>query len=78
MLCCAPAGVSGRDQEDAATLLTSSWRKMRSLVLQKRNVQEFQFRQYLFAAQVGLKALDCFGFCFWGRVCQQWQWAHTM
>jgi hypothetical protein len=24
---------------------------MRSLVLQKRNVQEFQFRQYLFAAQ---------------------------
>jgi hypothetical protein len=25
---------------------------MRSLVLQRRNVQEFQFRQYLFAAQV--------------------------
>lgn len=49
--------MSGRDQEDVATLLTSSWRKMRSLVLQKRNVQEFQFRQYLFAAQVGSKTL---------------------
>lgn len=46
------AGVTGRDSEDIATLLSSSWRKMRSLVLQKRNVQEFQFRQYLFAAQV--------------------------
>jgi hypothetical protein len=46
------AGVSGRDSEDVATLLSSSWRKMRSLVLQRRNVQEFQFRQYLFAAQV--------------------------
>lgn len=44
-------GVTGRDSEDVATLLSSSWRKMRSLVLQKRNVQEFQFRQYLFAAQ---------------------------
>jgi hypothetical protein len=59
VLCCAVrAGVSGRDQEDVATLLTSSWRKMRSLVLQKRNVQEFQFRQYLFAAQVRLSLLN--------------------
>lgn len=51
------SGVSGRDSEDVATLLSSSWRKMRSLVLQKRNVQEFQFRQYLFAAQVGVHAV---------------------
>jgi hypothetical protein len=30
---------------------------MRSLVLQKRNVQEFQFRQYLFAAQASVGAV---------------------
>jgi hypothetical protein len=35
-----------------ASLLTSSWRSMRRLVLWKKRVQEFQFRQYLFAAQV--------------------------
>lgn len=58
------AGVTGRDSEDIATLLSSSWRKMRSLVLQKRNVQEFQFRQYLFAAQVRAGWQGCVAVAF--------------
>jgi hypothetical protein len=46
------AGLTGSDAEDVASLLSSSWRAMRRLVLWKKSVQEFHFRQYLFAAQV--------------------------
>ncbi|KAF6250949.1 hypothetical protein COO60DRAFT_1645717 [Scenedesmus sp. NREL 46B-D3] len=44
-------GLTGSDAEDVASLLSSSWRAMRRLVLWKKSVQEFHFRQYLFAAQ---------------------------
>eukprot|EP00878_Enallax_costatus_P028549 GHUV01030842.1.p1 GENE.GHUV01030842.1~~GHUV01030842.1.p1 ORF type:complete len:447 (+),score=91.95 GHUV01030842.1:177-1517(+) len=44
-------GLTGSDTEDVSSLLSSSWRNMRRLVLWKKSVQEFHFRQYLFAAQ---------------------------
>ncbi|WIA35160.1 hypothetical protein OEZ86_003632 [Tetradesmus obliquus] len=44
-------GLTRSDSEDCASLLSSSWRGMRRLVLCKKAVQEFHFRQYLFAAQ---------------------------
>jgi hypothetical protein len=49
-----PAVLSGvgADGEDTATLLSANWRTMRRLVLWKKKVPEFAFRQYLFASQV--------------------------
>eukprot|EP00879_Flechtneria_rotunda_P024943 GHRR01026470.1.p1 GENE.GHRR01026470.1~~GHRR01026470.1.p1 ORF type:complete len:429 (+),score=155.71 GHRR01026470.1:52-1338(+) len=44
-------GLTLSDADDVASLLSSSWRAMRRLVLWKKQVQEFHFRQYLFAAQ---------------------------
>jgi hypothetical protein len=49
------AGLTGSGADDVASLLSSSWRAMRKLVLWKKSVQEFHFRQYLFAAQVGAR-----------------------
>jgi hypothetical protein len=50
------AGLTGSDAGDVASLLSSDWRAMRKLVLSKHRVQEFHFRQYLFAAQVSTGA----------------------
>ncbi|KAG2424134.1 hypothetical protein HXX76_014808 [Chlamydomonas incerta] len=58
----AGGGAAGGDDEDdrygacgegaeVATLMTASWRVTRRIVLKRSAVQEFRFRQYLFAAQ---------------------------
>ena len=51
---CVPVAGAASEGEDAASLISASWRLMRRSVLKRSGIPEFRFRQYLFAAQARL------------------------